>query len=512
LHRKRVFLFFILCILVVMIFGVLYFRLPELNGNSTLTTSPSFTIISSSPTFFQPAVTSTQEQTTFYVSPKGDDDNPGTIDSPWFTIQYAVDQVTAGDTIYLREGTYPGSITISKSGTLEKPITLKRYMNESVTISGGMDPTFEIYGDNWIIDGFTMVSDAEYTINLGASYTTVLNSIINGQVYIWGNHNTFENNEIVGANPRGYKNGITEDGPDSFNNYYYKNLIHGFTQRGIWSVWLTHDNVYEENEIFNITGEKGICLDLDGASSVNYRSVIRGNIIHECENTGIELENSYQTLVENNLVYTFGLEGIQVISYKGCTTAGENNQFGDPDGDCRGNDLGNTLQQNIIYDSGRVGGIVAYQASGVKVYNNTVVGGASVALFIKGTIDQSNLWDVRGNIFANNARGEISIQDPKSLIEENNLVFHPKSLYPYELRNSQNEMFTFNEWQSRFQLGRNTIATDPLFVNVDTFNFHLQPGSPAIDTGIDLGITLDFDGEIRPAGVGFDLGAYEFQP
>jgi parallel beta-helix repeat protein len=263
-------------------------------------------------------------------------------------------------------------------------------MNESVTISGGMDPTFEIYGDNWIIDGFTMVSDAEYTMNLGASYITVQNSIINGQVYIWGNHNTFENNEIVGANPRGYKNGITEDGPDSFNNYFYKNLIHGFTQRGIWSVWLTHDNVYEENEIFNITGEKGICLDLDGASSVNYRSVIRANIIHECENTGIELENSYQTMVENNRIYTFGLEGIQVISYEGCTTAGENNQFGDSDGDCRGNDLGNTLQQNIIYDSGRVGGIVSYQASGVKVYNNTVVGGVSVALFIKGAIEQSN--------------------------------------------------------------------------------------------------------------------------
>jgi parallel beta-helix repeat protein len=495
-----------------MVFGVLYFCMPELNGNSTTTPDSTVTPIISTPTFFQPAITPTQEQTTFFVSSKGDDDNPGTIESPWLTIQYAVAQVDAGDTIYIREGIYPGVVVISKSGTLEQPITLQRYKDEAVTISGGLASSIEVYGEHWFIAGFTMTSDAEYTLNLGASYTTVKNSLINGQVYIWGNHNTIESNEIVGANPHGYKNGITEDGPESFNNYYYKNLIHGFTQRGIWSVWLTHDNVYEANEIFNVTGEKGICLDLDGASSVNYRSIIRGNIVHECENTGIELENSYQTLVENNLIYTFGLEGIQVIAYEGCTTAGENNQYGSPDGNCQGDDLGNTVQQNIIYNSGRVGGIVSYQASGVKVYNNTVVGGDSVALFIKGTIDQSHHWDVRGNIFANNARGEISIQDPGALVEESNLIYHPDSLYPYELRNNDNEMFTLKEWQSKFNLGQNTIAADPLFMDVSVFNFHLQPGSPAIDTGVDLGITLDFDGNIRPTGDGFDLGAYEYKP
>ena len=39
--------------------------------------------------------------------------------------------------------------------------------------------------------------------------------------------------------------------------------------------------------------------------------------------------------------------------------------------------------------------------------------------------------------------------------------------------------------------------------------YHLTAGSAAIDKGIDAGITADIDGEPRPAGAGYDLGADE---
>jgi hypothetical protein len=54
------------------------------------------------------------------------------------------------------------------------------------------------------------------------------------------------------------------------------------------------------------------------------------------------------------------------------------------------------------------------------------------------------------------------------------------------------------------------VAADPAFVNPDVFDFHLRAGSPAIDAGMNTGIAADFDGNARPQGAAFDLGAFEY--
>lgn len=38
----------------------------------------------------------------YYVATNGNNDNPGSVNFPWATIQHAVDQAIAGDTIYIR--------------------------------------------------------------------------------------------------------------------------------------------------------------------------------------------------------------------------------------------------------------------------------------------------------------------------------------------------------------------------------------------------------------------------
>ncbi len=43
-----------------------------------------------------------------------------------------------------------------------------------------------------------------------------------------------------------------------------------------------------------------------------------------------------------------------------------------------------------------------------------------------------------------------------------------------------------------------------------TGDYHLGPGSAAIDAGVDAGVTSDVDGEPRPMGNGYDIGADEF--
>lgn len=60
----------------------------------------------------------------------------------------------------------------------------------------------------------------------------------------------------------------------------------------------------------------------------------------------------------------------------------------------------------------------------------------------------------------------------------------------------------------------NIIKQDPGFDTINTskrfYNFHLKPGSPAIDKGINAGVFIDLDGKARPFGLP-DLGAYEKQ-
>lgn len=58
--------------------------------------------------------------------------------------------------------------------------------------------------------------------------------------------------------------------------------------------------------------------------------------------------------------------------------------------------------------------------------------------------------------------------------------------------------------------GTLNIWGDPDFVNAAARDYHIGPSSAAIDAGVDAGVALDLDGQPRPGGGGYDLGADEF--
>jgi hypothetical protein len=75
--------------------------------------------------------------TGYYVSPSGNDSNPGTITLPWKSLNYAFNKLVAGDNLILRGGTYTvvadaahGINLGSKNGTATKLITVLPYNNE----------------------------------------------------------------------------------------------------------------------------------------------------------------------------------------------------------------------------------------------------------------------------------------------------------------------------------------------------------------------------------------------
>jgi hypothetical protein len=70
---------------------------------------------------------------------------------------------------------------------------------------------------------------------------------------------------------------------------------------------------------------------------------------------------------------------------------------------------------------------------------------------------------------------------------------------------------TWGEWQA---LGWDnaSVNADPLFTSTVTPDFSLQSSSPAINAGVDVGLTSDYRGMTVPQGSAPDIGAYEFGP
>lgn len=72
-------------------------------------------------------------------------------------------------------------------------------------------------------------------------------------------------------------------------------------------------------------------------------------------------------------------------------------------------------------------------------------------------------------------------------------------------------MITLQAWQA-LGLDAHSFISEPaaLFVDPAAANYHLRPGSPAIDAAPSQGVYRDLEGYLRPAGAAFDIGAYEY--
>ncbi len=171
----------------------------------------------------------------YYVSPTGSDSAAGTSTAPWRTIAKAQTVAAAGDTVYLRAGTYAhtaattncssqtavvDAITLSKSGTSGSPISYVNYPGEKVLFDfSGMT------GVNCRIKGFDVTGSYVYLRGFEISGVRQNNSANHESWGVWisGSNNTFEklnthNNMGPGVFIAGGANNLVLNS-DSHDNY-----------------------------------------------------------------------------------------------------------------------------------------------------------------------------------------------------------------------------------------------------------------------------------------------------
>lgn len=75
---------------------------------------------------------------TYYISTTGNDTNSGTIGSPWKTLAKASTTLNAGDTVYIRGGTYAdrGVTWLPTIGTAISPVSVLAYPGETPVYNG----------------------------------------------------------------------------------------------------------------------------------------------------------------------------------------------------------------------------------------------------------------------------------------------------------------------------------------------------------------------------------------
>jgi len=171
----------------------------------------------------------------------------------------------------------------------------------------------------------------------------------------------------------------------------------------------------------------------------------------------------------------------------------------------------NTLvYNNLIYNEGSIGIHCWHAANNVHIWNNTIFNAQYIGIIV-GTGDQGAVsgayFDVTNNIVVNSLYGIIGEDASpgyvsKSSIFRNNLTYGNSTNWYY------NNNGTSSTIQGAGMSVTGTLTGNPVLVSPSAGNYQLGSGSPAIGTGINVGLTLDLAGNPVPSSTGVNIGAY----
>lgn len=397
---------------------------------------------------------------TYYVDgnhPQASDDNPGTESLPWLTIQKAADSVWAGDTVIVKSGAYDERIAF-ESGTRGAPgqvITFKAQPPRTATMWG----FYTKYAHYLRVEGFNITTDPSLT-----GWTEK-----NG-VYIASDHVEVVDNYLYDL--KGTAISGTSTGAVVRDNRIYRSQM-GLAISGFG--WLVEGN--EVERLYDFGGG-----DCDYARFFGDDHLIRGNFFHgtSFSETGSAHVDCFQTFDNNG-------ESAHNITFDG----------------------------NICYDfhQGFMGEAAYYgDISGLVFSNNIFAHGGAWGM----SVHQIQNVTAVHNVFADIQYHGIGFRDGATGVVRNNIFYDSGSNYwasdGGSVQGSHNILYSTDGSIDPGDFPADLVNVDPLLADPDADDYHLRPGSPAIDAGTDVGVPADLEGTTRPQGAGHDIGAYEFTP
>jgi parallel beta-helix repeat protein len=167
-----------------------------------------------------------------------------------------------------------------------------------------------------------------------------------------------------------------------------------------------------------------------------------------------------------------------------------------------GSGKGNQAYGNISYNQ-KVGFAIGSDAIGALLYNNIAYNNSLYGIHIYGDWGGSDDALVYNNTVYNNPLYGIGVREgAKNTTIKNNIA------YSNGTSSSSNIYLQPNKSPGTFL--ENNLQTDPKFVDPLDHDFKLQPGSSAIDSGVNIQeVKVDFFGVKRYQGEAYDIGAIE---
>ncbi len=434
-----------------------------------------FAVPISSPT---PAAQIQAAGNVYYVAPTGNDSDPGTQDKPWRTIQRAANMMEAGDAATVLPGTYSERVHVTGSGSSGAPIT---YQARGTVV----------------MNGFTVI--ANYIDIKGFEITNTPDDSRDGYgVFVEGTNCVIEDNYIHYATRGGILLFVSAGNYAETsscivrNNRLYRNAMNGIEVRG-------RNHLIEGNEVWGTIQHHPSWLnppswiDADGMRFHGSGHIFRKNYIHDIhygipENIDPHID-CFQTF--GSMPYQEVASNV-IFEQNTCVNVEAQSPTEVGQGWMIENARNLTIRNNIIR---AFRGINCVGCGALFVVNNVFAGYLSFNLndHPSGISRPGSNSVIKNNVFYDLPAQIIYAPDPSADIGYN-------CVYESDGRSPWSSPYPHDLWN-----------VNPMFVNPTANDFHLRPNSPAIDAGLSLASVVDdFDGNPRPQGAGYDIGAYEF--